>query len=378
MKGRWRACRNRSILPERIKPAIAVRVAFAIGPAIVAPAMGAAAGIFNILGPILLMIGLGALVRWRFHLDQTTLARINIYFFVPAFVFDKVVRSDLGWATMGGVVAVTVLQVTTIGMVVWGVGRALRMSRSTTSACAMATMFYNSGNYGLPLAELAYGQRGSAVQTFVLMSLNLLTFTLGVGVALAGGHGERRGMWGVAKAFLKLPFVYMLAAALAARWWIRLDPEHHALPAVLMKTSGYVAAGLVPIALATLGAQLVNRPRRPRWKPVSFVLVMRLLAGPIQMGLLLYGLHALASMAHGSGGMLEATTRALDLWPWPAELLILTAAVPTAVNTLLLTMELGGEADLAADCVFWTTVVSCATISVWLVAIPWGLRLMHG
>jgi predicted permease len=59
----------------------------------------------------------------------------------------------------------------------------------------------------------------------------------------------------------------------------------------------------------------------------------------------------------------------LDLWAWPAELLILTAAVPTAVNTLLLTMELDGDSILAADCVFWTTVFSFVTIAGWLVAV---------
>ena len=53
----------------------------------------------------------------------------------------------------------------------------------------------------------------------------------------------------------------------------------------------------------------------------------------------------------------------MDLWPWPAESLILTAAVPTAVATLLLTLEVGGDTDLAADCVFWTTVFSAVTIT---------------
>ena len=61
----------------------------------------------------------------------------------------------------------------------------------------------------------------------------------------------------------------------------------------------------------------------------------------------------------------------MDLWPWPAELLILTASVPTAVNVLLLTLEVDGDAELAADCVFWTTVFSCLTITVWLGVVRW-------
>jgi predicted permease len=89
---------------------------------------------------------------------------------------------------------------------------------------------------------------------------------------------------------------------------------------------------------------------------VGLVLLLRLVLGPAQMALLLWGFHGLG-------------WRALDLWPWPAELLILTAAVPTAVNTLLLTLELDGDATLAADCVFWTTVFSCLTITGWLVVL---------
>jgi predicted permease len=91
------------------------------------------------------------------------------------------------------------------------------------------------------------------------------------------------------------------------------------------------------------------------------VLVIRLAVAPAIMAAMLYGLQFCG-------------VRQLNLWPWPAELLILTAAVPTAVNTLLLTMELKGDAVLAADCVFWTTVFSCATITGWLVI----LRMMAG
>ena len=90
-------------------------------------------------------------------------------------------------------------------------------------------------------------------------------------------------------------------------------------------------------------------------------MVLRLLFGPVQMAALLYGFHLLG-------------WKATDLWPWPAELLVLTAAVPTAINTLLLTLELDGDADLAADCVFWSTIFSCITITVWLVV----LRRMFG
>jgi predicted permease len=60
---------------------------------------------------------------------------------------------------------------------------------------------------------------------------------------------------------------------------------------------------------------------------------------------------------------------ALDLWPWPGAQLILAAAAPTAINTLLLTVELDGDADSAAECVFWTTVFSAITVTITLVVL---------
>ena len=56
---------------------------------------------------------------------------------------------------MGGVVLVTAVRVALLGGVVYATGTATRADAQTLSAIALATMFYNAGNYGIPLAELA-------------------------------------------------------------------------------------------------------------------------------------------------------------------------------------------------------------------------------
>ena len=321
--------------------------------------------VLDVVGPIVVLIGLGAFLRYKFKLDLPTLAKINIYFSVPGFIFHTVATSRLPFSDMGGIAAMTVLQVTTLGVLIFGVGRLMKVPTSTLSAIALAVMFYNSANYGLPLAELAYpkamasttGKDGGAVQAFVLMTQNLLTFTVGLAIASAAHSGFA---WSNAKRVLKLPMLPALACGLVAKFWLSGD-ESRQLPILIAKPAAYVAAALVPMALMTLGAQLASNPRWPRWKPVGTAMLLRLGFGPVQMAALLYVLHL-------SG------IHSLDLWDgrgWPAQLLILTAAVPTAVNTLLMTMELDGDARLAADCVFWTTVGSCVTIPLWLWAIWW-------
>ena len=322
--------------------------------------------LFDILAPILLLVGLGALMRRRFNVDIPTLTKLNIYLFVPAFIFHVVSQGRLSWAEMGGVMLVTALNVVTLGLVVWGIGRALRVSRKTLSAVALAVMFYNSGNYGLPLAALAFPAQdgaagaggirdGAAVQAFVVFAMNILTFTVGLTIAASAGAGHwSKGL----VTLIRLPMLPTVAAALLARWWLGAQPGRE-LPVAIARPAEYLAAGLIPLALVTLGAQLADNPRWPRWRPVGLVVLLRLVYGPAQMAVLLYGLHVIGWPP-------------LDLWGrdgWPAASLILTAGVPTAVNTLLMVLEVGGEADLAADSVFWTTVASCVTMTGWLVVI---------
>jgi predicted permease len=341
--------------------------------------------LLDILAPILILVALGAVMRRKFALDIVTLSKLNIYLFVPAFLFDVVSRSRLSWSAMGGVMMVTTLNVLMLGVVVWGVGRLLGASRKTLAAVALAVMFYNSGNYGIPLAALAFPgasgvagpapgpaeRDGAAVQAFVVFAMNLLTFTVGLGIAawarpaiaagtssgtVAAAAGESRR--GIIATYFRLPMFPAVVAALLGRAWVGSGPGRE-LPVAIAKPAEYLALGLIPLALVTLGAQLADNPRRPRWRPLSMVLFLRLVYGPAQMAALLYGFHLLG-------------WKPLDLWgpgAWPAASLILTAGVPTAVNTLLLVLEVGGETELAADSVFWTTVVSCVTITGWLVVI---------
>lgn len=317
--------------------------------------------LLTILAPILIMIAIGAALRWRLRIDVATLGKLNIYLFVPVYVFEYVSTSTLRWGEMLGIFGITVVQIVTLGLIVWGIGRALKVSRPTLAAIALAVMFYNSGNYGLPLAQLAYpqsaadGRNGAAVQAFVMMAVNLLTFTIGMAIAATAHHG---GLASGLKTLIRLPILPGLGLGIAAQYWLKTG---HSLPVAISSTSRYLSNGLIPIALVTLGAQLATNPRWPRWKPVGLVLVLRLIVGPIQMAVLLWLFH-------------KTGQPTLDLWPWPAELLVLTASVPTAVNTLLLVLEIGGDAELAADCVFWTTLVSCVTITGWLIvvrSVPW-------
>jgi predicted permease len=313
----------------------------------------------DVLAPILLMVGVGAVMRWKFAIDMGTLTKLNLYLFSPAFIFEKVATSSLPWADMGGIFIVSSVSILSLGAMIIVGGLLLGKQRSTATQVALLVMFYNAGNYGIPLAELAFpaesGRDGGASQAFVIMAMNLLTFTVGSALASMSQANTKVNWRTITRDVFRIPAIPALGAALVCRYLF--DPAGGwEKPAIIFDTARYLSAGLVPVALVTLGAQLAVSPRWPRWKPVSAILFLRLIYGPIHMAGLLW-------LFHLTG------VPVLNLWPWPAAVMILTAAAPVAVNTLLLTIEMGGNARLAADSVFWTTLISAITVLGWLVLI---------
>ncbi len=298
----------------------------------------------KVLLPVLLVVGLGALIQRVFRLDVNTLSKLNIYLLVPALLLVKIYESSLTWGQIAGVAGAVLLPMALLGAPLYGVLRKAGASGTTTAAVLIGGLVMNAGNFGLPVAQLAYNtyglffpgmkqaDDGVAVQVLVVMMSNLSIWCLGyAALALAKGDGLRGAL-----GYFKLPMIYVIAAGFLLRdAGVRVSP-------VLLEPLRMLGDAAIPVMLVILGAQLVERARWPRWRLIGPVMALKLLAVPAVTGLVCW---------------------ALGLWPWPGAQITLGMAAPTAVNTLLLTLELDGDADLAADCVFWTTLASVVTLT---------------
>lgn len=295
----------------------------------------------NVLLPILLVVGLGALVQ-RFHpLHIPTLSKLQIYLFVPAFLFVRVFDSTLSWREIAGIAGAVLLAELLLAIPLWVLLRRLQVRQNAIAVVVLSGVVFNAGNFGIPLAERAWGSAGGAVQALIAMMSNLTLWGLGYGLMAVLAGQKREAVWG----YLKLPMLYVLALAFALR------AAKVTLPSALGYPLHLIADGLVPLALVTLGAQLAQQARWPRWRVIVPLLALKLLAMPLVMAGVVW---------------------ALGLWPWPGALLIVASAAPTAVNTFLMTLEQGGDAELAADCVFWTTLVSAVTVTLVLAVVQLG------
>jgi predicted permease len=261
--------------------------------------------------------------------------KLNIYLMVPAFIFTRMVSAELGGAEALRIAGFTLgtIALMFIGSLI--AGRIFRMPRRERQALSLAAMFYNCGNYGLPLVTLAFGSQAAAVQIFVLATMNISTYT--VGLFLAQSHGETAGMHRRAlMKMLRQPTLYAMFAGLACRGLG--VPVQEAI--WLWTPFDLIQSGLIGFALVTLGVQMSQTKPAPFRAPLWSAILLRLIISP--------ALALLLVMVFGFSREVSAA-------------LILAAAAPTAVNTALLAHEFGGDVSFSTSAVYYSTLFSLIT-----------------
>ncbi len=299
--------------------------------------------------PIMLVAGFGFVLDRVFRLDLRSLVKLNIYLFVPCFVFVRVVSVDMEGGEALRIELFTAAMVGLLGVMSSLASRVMGLGAAGRKSLQLGTMFYNCGNWGIPLMGLAFGAAGEAVQVFVLMTMNVSTFTLGL--ALASTHGEEaereRGVlvearvprWRRLLPVLRQPALYGVGAGLVVR---SLEvPVRDIGP--LWEPLEVVASGLVPLALVTLGVQMSQTVPPRVGGRLSVALVLKLLVAP--------GLAVPLVWAFGFEGVTAAV-------------LILGTGAPAAVNTALLAHEFGADSQFATAAVFYSTVLGLVTSAV--------------
>ena len=293
----------------------------------------------DIILPVFIMIGIGTLLDRFCRLDLTTLSKLNFYVFVPALPLKSIIQSDLDPRLLAGTVLFCAAHV----VVLYVLGKlAFRPAalRPHATPLMLGTLFHNCGNYGIPLALLAFGDTGGAIMAIVVVVQGIFQFTLGVWI-VQHGRGSR---WRALGGLLKVPVVWAVAVGLA----VRLSGS--AMPGYLMQPITYLSDGLIPVALVTLGVQLGRTRIAGNLLPVSALLAMRLVVSPAVAALLM-----------------------LALAPWVAPalgpILIVAAGFPVAVNVYVLALQYDLEPGLASQTIFWSTLLSAGTVTglLWLV-----------
>jgi predicted permease len=287
------------------------------------------ATVLGIVLPVFGLVLVGYLYARRHRPDMTAASRVNLDVFTPALIFHVLSGRDFHPADylplgLGGVAVVL-----GSGVVAWGLSRALKRDFRTLGPLMM---FNNSGNMGLPLAVLAFGEIALPAAVVLFMVENLLHFTLGVRIL------DRRAGFA---ALLRMPLVLACLLGLAVSLLRIPIPQPVAQGIELL---GQVS---IPLMLFSLGVRLTEASL-DHWR----------------IGLI-------GALARPLSGLLVALAL-LPLLGMEGDLpkqLILFAVLPPAVLNYIVAERYDQEPEVVAAIVIWGNLASLVVIPLALAVI---------
>jgi predicted permease len=303
--------------------------------------------------PIVVVGAVGFLLGRSQDVDPGPLNTIVVYVLAPALVFHSLASTSLAESTLVDlVVAVTVYHVAMI-LLVEGAGRLFGQRDPFLSALVLVAAFPNSGNYGIPVSDFAFGATGRSTAVLYLSVQGVLIYTLGVYIASRGGGDS--GLAGVKRVF-KIPLVYAVGGALLVRWAGLVPPAQ----STAMTTLKLVGDASIPVMLLILGIQLAKTDVGSTLTQVGAATVSKMAVAPL--------------VGVGVALLVGFTDPAV------AKTFVLECAMPAAITPLILVGEFSeGEvagvpvAEFVSTAVFVTTLVSVPTLTLTIALLDSGV-----
>ncbi len=197
------------------------------------------AELFSIIAPVFICAGIGFLwARSGQPYDTVLVSSLITNIGAPCLVFSSLLRITVGPADLGLMAG---LALAALGLSAVIGGGALKAAGLSRRAFLPPLVFANTGNMGLPLALLAFGETGLALAIAYFTTVVVIHFTIGVGYVSGAASPT---------ALLRIPVLYAVAAALAFMF------TGYRAPSWLTNTTGLLGEMTIPLMLITLGVSL--------------------------------------------------------------------------------------------------------------------------
>ncbi len=288
----------------------------------------------DIILPIFIVMAIGFILQKKFTMDISTLSKLNIYFVVPAFIFVKLYSTQFTASLFGKVLLFFILLVIILYAISTLFAKVLGLDRGKKTAFSNSTMFFNSGNYGVPVNELAFkgDPFAMSIQVIVLTLQNILTFSYGIFALQSVNNSKWKAMIG----YFKMPVLYAMGAGLIC------NALNIQVPSVILVPANMIANAMIGLALLTLGAQVARIQFKAALSAVYSSLTIRLIISPI-IALFIIWLFRVDGMT--------------------AQALLIASAMPTSVNSAVIAEEYKNYPEFAAQVVLFSTIISAFTVS---------------
>lgn len=294
----------------------------------------------EVLLPVAVVIALGYVLGRAFPLDARTLNRLSLYILSPCLMFVSLLRTDIAGDAAWRLAAQMLIVMTATTLCAALAFGLFRLAGPHRSGMLLTSTFMNSGNYGLSVSRFAFGELGFQYATIGYLTQTIMSQTVAIYLASAGTKTRRAALGQV----FRVPLIYAVLLALVLRAaGIPLDASNGTVAASLFRGLRMAADATLPVLLINLGTQLTRRQPMTAAGPLAAASFIRLaLSIPI---------------AYGSGLL-------LGLSGMPLHIGTMQAAMPTAVNMVVLAIEFDAWPEFVSNGVVVTTLGSLVSLTV--------------
>jgi hypothetical protein len=289
------------------------------------------------------------------------LGNAAFYIFVPALLFRTTARLDLAhmpWATVAAYFAPVLAMVA----LVYGAGRLARRGQRAASLAAgevaaaepasraIAVVFGNTVQIGIPLAAALFGEAGlgihiALVSVHALILLSVLTVLVELDLARErAAHDATAGLWRTLRTTVRNTVIHpvVLPVLLGLVWHATGLP----LPGPVDETLQLLGTAVAPLCLVLIGISLAYARVAGAVRAALLISVLKLLALP---ALVLAGAHW-----------------GLGLRGLPLQVVVMMAALPTGSNSLIFAQRYRSHEAEATTAIVISTLGFVLTAPVWL------------
>ncbi|WP_319558892.1 AEC family transporter [Marispirochaeta sp.] len=279
----------------------------------------------RVLLPLFVVIAGGWIMSAAAPINEETLSRVLVDFFMPLLVFVSLYESTVSREAMGNLLATVLFMMLSTYLIVAIYGR---IAGKDIRALALPVIFMNSGFLGFPLMQLWSGSEALNIIIVFDQIYGLFLFTLGF--LIIGGGFNLKGL------MLSLKSPILIAAAAGFLFHLFEVP----VPETILETCRFAGAAAAPLAAFIVGVSLSLR--RPKIDAaVIWGILLRIIAGFI------LGIAAVYIFR------LQGLTKTVVL---------VASALPSAVFSYVLPARYGIDSSDAQSIVVLTTALGIITI----------------
>lgn len=288
---------------------------------------------FQVVLPVVIVFLAGFILQKYLRLEIKSISTVVLYILLPCLVFETFYQAEFDQDYLMMLVF-SILLLFSILLVNKLAAKAFGYGTSTESGLILSTAFMNAGNYGAPIVLFAFGEEGFVYSVSFMVLQQIVMNFFGVYYAAKGAAGIGLAI----RTVLKMPPTHAI--------WLALVFKYTPLPLSenLMSSIQLVGQATIPTVMILLGMQLANiTVNNLAWAKISYAASLRLLGSPL---------------------IAWALTVILPMSDLMANVLIISAAMPSAATTTMYAVQFDSKPELVSSITLITTLLSIITIPI--------------